>query len=88
VVQVIESGRTRGTIEYALLKKIRWFLAFEWEVKISHVYRESNRCADALANIGCPLNHNILFYVDCPVEIRYIMSADVLGMTTPRMIVV
>ncbi|KAK2399946.1 Polynucleotidyl transferase, ribonuclease H superfamily protein [Trifolium repens] len=88
VVQVIESGRTRGTTEYALLKKIRGLLALEWEVKISHVYRESNRCADALVNIGCSLNHNILFYFDCPVEIRDIMSAAVLGITTPRMIVI
>ncbi|MCI31634.1 hypothetical protein A2U01_0052846, partial [Trifolium medium] len=31
VVQVIESGRTRGTTEYALLKKIRGLLSLEWE---------------------------------------------------------
>jgi hypothetical protein len=88
VVQVMESGRTRGTTEYALLKTIRGLLALEWEVKVSYVYRESNRCANALANIRCSLNYNIMFYVDCPYEIKDIMSADVLGITIPKMIVV
>ena len=26
-----------------------------WEVRISHCYREANKVADALANIGCTL---------------------------------
>jgi hypothetical protein len=30
----------------------------EWEVKVSHTYRETNRWADALANIECSLDYN------------------------------
>jgi hypothetical protein len=44
-------------------------------------------CADALARIGCSLEHDMIIYDDCPAAIRDILLADELGMTTPRLIV-
>jgi ribonuclease HI len=88
VIQVISTGKIKGTVGNALIKRIKGLLALNnWEVQISHVYREANRCADALTNIGCSLDHNVIFYDTCPDIISDIMLADLMGITTPRMIV-
>jgi hypothetical protein len=42
---------------------------------------------DALARIGCSLEHNMIIYDDCPTAIRDILLAEELGMTTARLIV-
>jgi 3-mercaptopyruvate sulfurtransferase SseA len=52
------------------------------------MFIEKQTCADALANIGCSLDHNIIFYDTCPDIISNIMLVDLMGITTPRMIVV
>ncbi|PNX95557.1 ribonuclease H [Trifolium pratense] len=87
VVHVVISGRTQGADGYAIVKKIRRLLKMDWNVKILHEYREANKCADALANIGCNLDHEVIFYEACPMEIGYILLADQLGISTPRLIV-
>jgi hypothetical protein len=45
-------------------------LELDWEVKIAHAYCESNKCADALANIGCQLGQKIVFYEECSPQMR------------------
>jgi hypothetical protein len=50
------------------------------------VYRESNQCADALASIGCTLDKEAIYYNVCPPEIRDLLLADELGITTPKLI--
>jgi hypothetical protein len=52
------------------------------------MFIEKQTCADALANIGCSLDHNVIFYDTCPDIISDIMLVDLMGITTPRMIVV
>ncbi|MCH80696.1 ribonuclease H protein [Trifolium medium] len=56
------------------------------EVNIVHAYIESNQCTDALASIGCTLDKEIIYYDDCPSEIKELFLADVMGIATPRMI--
>jgi hypothetical protein len=72
----------------ALIKKIRKVLEQDWNVKIMHEYREANKVADALASIKCSLDHDLIFYDNCPLEIRHIYVSDEVGNSTPRMIVV
>ncbi|KAK2394949.1 hypothetical protein QL285_056723 [Trifolium repens] len=86
VVKVIKTGNGRNPLGLALVKNIRRLIDLEWEVHISHAYRESNKCADALANIGCTLENETTYYENCPSQIRELLLADVLGITTPRLI--
>ena len=86
VAQVISTGNLKSPVGASLLRSICWLLALDWEVKVLHVYRESNQCADALATIGCMLNKEVIYYTACPIEIRDLMLADELGITTPRII--
>jgi ribonuclease HI len=49
VVQVISTGKLSSKSRWSLVLNIQKLLDLEWEVKIAHVYREANQCADALA---------------------------------------
>ncbi|GAU44140.1 hypothetical protein TSUD_188010 [Trifolium subterraneum] len=66
VVQVITTGKLHNKIGWSLVLNIRKLLELDWEVIIAHAYRETNKCADALANVGCQLNRTLIFYEDCP----------------------
>ncbi|PNX90804.1 ethylene responsive transcription factor 1b [Trifolium pratense] len=60
VVQAIKSNCSNSLVGGSLLKQIWRLLEIDWEVEVSHVYREANKCADALANIGCSLDYETL----------------------------
>jgi hypothetical protein len=85
-MKVIKSGKTINSLGFSLVKTIKKLLDEEWEVKISHLYREANRSADALASMGCTLNFNIVYFETCPINIRELIHADVLGIGTPHLI--
>ncbi|GAU11948.1 hypothetical protein TSUD_195720 [Trifolium subterraneum] len=72
-----------SSMGYSLLKSIRSLLDEEWEVKISHSFREAKKCVDTLANMGCTLDCNIVFSESCLSNIRDLFSADVVGLSTP-----
>jgi ribonuclease HI len=78
-----ESGISEGR---SVLKHIRRLLQLEWEVKVCHTYREANRCADALAHIGCELGSSVIFYESCPTQIMHFFY-DKVGISIPRLIV-
>jgi hypothetical protein len=69
------------------VKQIWLLLEKDWCVEILHVYREANKCADALANIGYTLDYEIEFYEDCPPHISELCIDDRMGFTTPRLVV-
>lgn len=56
-----------------------------WSVRIRHVYREANRVADRLANMGVEQAEAFIVYDDPPASIRELLLADVMGVTTPRL---
>ncbi|CAJ2675557.1 unnamed protein product [Trifolium pratense] len=88
VVQVINTGRLKSPFGLTLVKNIRRLVDMEWEVHITHAYRESNQCADALANIGCSIDKETIYYETCPSQIRELFLADIMGIKTPRVIYV
>jgi ribonuclease HI len=77
------NGSWRGR---SLVERIHRLLALDWEVVISHTYREANKCADALANYGCSMDSGIIYFDRCPSSISNLLLFDVLGNTTPRVI--
>ncbi|MCH81760.1 ethylene responsive transcription factor 1b, partial [Trifolium medium] len=83
LLKVISSENLNSKTGWSLVLNIRQLLEWEWEVKIAHTYREANKCADALANVGCQLGRELIFYEDCPPHMKDIVLADVMGITTP-----
>ncbi|MCI74087.1 ethylene responsive transcription factor 1b, partial [Trifolium medium] len=53
-----------------------------------HSYREANACADTLANMGCEHGPGLRLYDQCPPRLSSLVLADVMGIATPRIIVV
>ncbi|PNY05004.1 ethylene responsive transcription factor 1b [Trifolium pratense] len=86
VVQVIKSARIQSSQGSALARQIWRMMAMNWEVEVHHTYREANRCADALANMGCNLGYDITIFNSCPIQLSAIFAADNMGITTPRLI--
>jgi len=52
-----------------------------WEVKISLCYREVNRVADKLANLGVEKEVGVVYFDSPPKEILDILNANVVGAT-------
>jgi ribonuclease HI len=88
VVQAIKSKCSHSLVGGSLLKQIWRLLEMDWEVEVSHIYREANKCADALANIGCSLDYETLYYDVCPAQLSDLVAADSMGISTPRLIFV
>ncbi|KAK2422059.1 Polynucleotidyl transferase, ribonuclease H superfamily protein [Trifolium repens] len=86
MVQTLQSTRDGSVVGWRLIHEIRRLLAMDWEVKICHSYREANACADALANLGCDHGPGLHVYNQCPPRVSSLLLADVMGITTPRII--
>lgn len=69
-----------------LVKQIRKLLRGNWIIQIKHIYREANKCADLLANLGCDQHCSMVVYEQPPVAVLQALNADVLGVSTPRLI--
>jgi hypothetical protein len=79
----LKTGSPRGHI---LIKRIRALLQEDWEVNISHVFREANRCADALANMGSAGSTELVLYDYPPSEVALVAFDDFRGVSLPRLI--
>jgi hypothetical protein len=86
VVQMLLNRKLNSNSDGSLVLNIPNLMELDWEAKIAHAYRETNKCADALTNIGCQLGREIVFYEECPPQLRELVQADAMGITIPRMI--
>lgn len=50
---------------FGLLQSCNDPMAFHWEVKVTHIFREANHVADALVNMGHALAWVFTFSTDC-----------------------
>jgi len=68
-----------------LVQQCTQFLRDEdWEVTITHCFRETNQVADILANIGITKNVGVVMYQTPPMEVQSILYYDRLGFLWPR----
>jgi ribonuclease HI len=86
VVQVLKERRFNSSLGGALIKQIWKLLDMDWNIEIFHTYREANKCADDLANLGCSLGYDLVFFDACPLAIRETFANDSMGISTPRLI--
>ncbi|WJX24043.1 hypothetical protein P8452_13202 [Trifolium repens] len=79
---------TTTTWHEVLVKHIWRILELDWKVEVSHTYREANRCADTLDNIGCSADYETMMYDVCPSHLSDLLAADCTGLSTPKLITV
>jgi hypothetical protein len=82
----LKEGKLGSVTGWSLIKKIKALLNYSWNVRIIHVYREANRCADILANIGCVSATNTIVYDHPPQELIQVLADDCRGVAFPRLI--
>jgi ribonuclease HI len=70
----------------ALMKRIKNLLHGSWKIRILHVFREANRCADMLANMGSEGLSGIEFFASRSPRVMQIVEDDVRGVSFPRLI--
>jgi hypothetical protein len=66
VARNITDNKSSSIIGKSLVERIRRLLELDWEVVVRHSYREANFCADALANHGCLMENDSVFFAACP----------------------
>lgn len=58
----------------------------EWEVTISHCYREANRAVDWLANFGVDMTPKVVIFEAVPVGLHAVLLEDLSGVTRARLV--
>jgi ribonuclease HI len=86
IVKSLQARKNGSAMGCTLMKKIYKVLEDFQEVRITHVFREANRCADMLANMGCSNIDNILYFEYPPVEVMQIVDDDYRGVSFPRLV--
>jgi len=82
------TNKTQGAPEYySLIQQCHHLLSrVDWEVCITHCYREANQVADILANIGTEGGLEIQIFRNPPTAVREALYADSMGISWPRQI--
>lgn len=57
-----------------------------WEVIIIHRFREGNKVADRLANLGVVQEKKVRYF-HTPYEISSLLFEDIMSVTTPRFVI-
>jgi ribonuclease HI len=86
VVCSLKEGKIGSASSWSLIKKIKLLLNHSWQVKITHVYREANRCADILANIDCVSSTTTTVYTQPPPKMLQVLADDFRGVSLPRLV--
>lgn len=80
VVKSMKGGKSNNEVgNHSLLE-------MEWEIKICHLYREANCCADALTNMSCDSDDALQVFELCLSQISHLIFVDVIGVSTPRLV--
>ena len=86
VVNLVLSKKAINNSCVALLNDCRYLLEQFQHVKVAHVFREANRCADNLARAGCSFPGNFVVLDVSPNEgLCSILNADANGLCTLRL---
>jgi ribonuclease HI len=88
VVNMVNLGSSPNAFLQPLLQEVTTLLHHPgWSTSVCHVYREANRCADLLANLGhTSLDFNCNFIDVFSPTLKLLLEDDVRGVSFPRLI--
>ena len=69
----------------SLARSIKGIMQRAWNVKIAHVFRESNQVADFMANLGVNMQPGLVVFDEAPSETMNLLLNDRMGTTHGRM---
>ncbi|CAN0922601.1 Putative ribonuclease H protein At1g65750 [Linum grandiflorum] len=72
----------------ALVLQFKELCSRQWEVKLSHIYRETNNAADYLANLVHSFSYGLHLF-DLPDRgLSHWLHYDLIGVSTPRSVMI
>jgi len=87
VITWLTSSTADNPEYYSLIQQCQSLLSWdEWEVRISHCFREANQVADKLANIGTEGGLAVKIFRTPPLVVHEAMYADCMGISWPRQV--
>ena len=66
-----------------VIKRVHDLIQRSWNVRIKHIFREANRAADGLANLGHSHDLVVVFYSFSPIVLSSILWDDLVGVALP-----
>ncbi|KAH9788525.1 reverse transcriptase domain-containing protein [Citrus sinensis] len=86
VTQMISKQVVVPNVSYALVVAIWDLLDRNWQVCLTHIYREANSVADFMANMALSLPNGMHFFTSPPVGIYSVILQDMIGVAKPRIV--
>ena len=83
VTQMISKQVVVPNVSYALVVAVRDFFNRNWQVCLTHIYREANSVADFMANMAHSLPNGMHLFTSPPVGIYSIILQDMIGVAKP-----
>lgn len=76
VISTIQGPNQRHGLHGELVRRIKELLQQDWQVQISHVFREGNMVADALAKLTLANTARKLWFSTPPLEVTSMVEND------------
>ncbi|CAN0899547.1 Putative ribonuclease H protein At1g65750 [Linum grandiflorum] len=70
----------------ALVLQFKELCSRQWEVHLSHIYREANNVADYLANLGHALSYGMHIFDSPDRGLSHWLHYDLIGVSLPRLL--
>ena len=88
IVDLINSRNSSNTAYSSLLFDCRLLLEMIPHTMVKHVFREANKCVDALARKGCHAHEEFVIFDGPPsVDVSIVVYADEIGESFCRQVV-
>lgn len=88
VAGIIQGRNSASAAGWGLIQRLKMLLLAFKEIKVRHIFREANMCADILAGLGCNSHFGMIVYEQAPVQLDQALHSDVIGVFTLRRSVV
>lgn len=86
VVNILQGRESATAAGRCLIEKIRQIMQRFTNIRVRHVYREANICADILAGLGCDYELGIRIYENAPSQLVQGLYHDCSGIAIPRLV--
>ncbi|CAL9021386.1 unnamed protein product [Prunus brigantina] len=84
VVSLIAQACNHAHPLFCLIEDCKLLLKRNWRCNVSHIYREQNRAADHLANLGYELPLGLHIYESAPISLSSFLLDDEIGRAQSR----
>ncbi|KAL9443990.1 hypothetical protein AB3S75_017211 [Citrus x aurantiifolia] len=86
VTQMISKQVVVPNVFHTLIVAVQELLRRNWQIAITHIYREANSAADFMANMAHSAPLGLYVFSDPPMGIYSIISQDLFGVTQPHFV--